>query len=317
MGMTARATTRWLGRPFTLLIALTLSGALALPGVARAAFPGRDGEIAFNYFSQRISPTNGDQQDQGLAAARIGRRSSDLRSCHATYAGEFGGSDSSSGDCSISYGKPAFSPDGSVIAFSTSAQIALMEPNGHNFRLLPRQTTADANPVFSPHGGRLLFEGGRSTGRSNLYVVNLDGSGLRQITERGASEPAWSSTGAITFVRDGQIYVTGGRRRLRRLTRLGGASPSWSPSGRSIAFIRNRDVYVMGADGSHLRRLTHHHVAEQSSVVFAPSGGRLAFGRYGINTSVEVIDLHGHRITAIDTPSDSFQSTALDWQPLH
>jgi TolB protein len=62
-----------------------------------------------------------------------------------------------------------------------------------------------------------------------VYVVNVDGSGLRQLT---------GSTGG----------------------KVNNGANSWSPDGRKISFISNRDgdyaVYTMNADGSGVRKLT-------------------------------------------------------------
>ena len=57
--------------------------------------------------------------------------------------------------------------------------------------------------------------------------------------------------------------MTADGKNQRRLTRdpASDGSPSWSPDGRRIAFLRRHngmaDVYVMRADGTHVRRLTH------------------------------------------------------------
>jgi TolB protein len=60
--------------------------------------------------------------------------------------------------------------------------------------------------------------------------------------------------------------------------------PAWSPNGRLIAFVSKRDgvshVYVMNADGTGVRRLTHSR-AEDDGPTWSPDGRRIAFAREG------------------------------------
>jgi TolB protein len=72
-------------------------------------------------------------------------------------------------------------------------------------------------------------------------VINLDGSGLRNLTRNPA--------------RDGH--------------------PVWSPDGRRIGFVsnrgNNRDIYVMNADGSRQRNLTRGVDQQAFAIAWSPA----------------------------------------------
>ena len=126
-----------------------------------------------------------------------------------------------------------------------------------------------SDPVWSPDGRKIAFV--RLSNRLGVYVVNADGSGMRNLTPKPVgtyAAPAWSPDGRkIAFVsdRDGnsEVYVMNangsGQRNLTRNPAFD-ADPAWSPDGRSIAFRSTRDgntdIYIMNADGSGQRNLT-------------------------------------------------------------
>ncbi len=134
------------------------------------------------------------------------------------------------------------------------------------------------------------------TGRivpASVYVVNVDGSGARTLTNRPLAfdaRPVWSPDGSrIAFE-----STVGGKRSiwlmqadgqgLRRLTDVAGSAsdsgPAWSPAGDRIAYSSDRDgnseVYVIGADGAGTRRLTENPAAD-GFPAWSPDGSRIAF----------------------------------------
>jgi Tol biopolymer transport system component len=171
----------------------------------------------------------------------------------------------------------AWSPDGSLIAFDADRGdyparqgIYVMSARGENLRRVTTLPAGDANdlaPRFSPDGTKLVFTRYRGTGgaeKAALFVVRLDGAGVRRLTSFAihAGDADWSPDGTrIVFeaypnlTAYGDVYVvgaTGGR--PANLTRnpvgqAGSADPVWSPDGRKILFLDNRRVNGVGRTG--------------------------------------------------------------------
>ncbi len=108
-----------------------------------------------------------------------------------------------------------------------------------------------SSPAISPDGGTILFSRGyvdlpRDQNRSNLWVINLAGDRLRQLTDGAWSDssPVWSPDGKrLAFLSDRsgstQLHVMwADTRESLQLTRLERApgSITWSPDGRQIAY---------------------------------------------------------------------------------
>jgi TolB protein len=199
---------------------------------------------------------------------------------------------------------PEWSPDGSRIAFDKTDS-ALSEPANGIFvmmadgsgltRLTRNRPGSDRAPTWSPDGTQIAFAAIRGD-ESDIYVVDADGSNLMQLTHDPATDadPDWSPGGAkITYAsirrksNHADIFVmnadgTNGVRLTRN--RASDINPAWSPDSSAIAFASDRhasfDLYLLGADGTNLRRITTTSDVYEREPTFSPNGHRLAFDRY-------------------------------------
>jgi TolB protein len=93
---------------------------------------------------------------------------------------------------------PTWSPDGSRIAFvrywqSDSSAIRVIDRDGRNQRTVLR--TIGLTPAWSPDGTMIAFAQAvpGTTSLTHIYVVNIDGTGLRQLTDGQCRDynPSW------------------------------------------------------------------------------------------------------------------------------
>jgi tRNA A-37 threonylcarbamoyl transferase component Bud32 len=122
----------------------------------------------------------------------------------------------------------SWAPGGRRIVFASSrtpSGLYIMDVLTGEFRHFAAAGEDAGDPAWSPDGRRIAFQS-RRDGNLEIYVINLDGTGLRRLTDHPAAD---------------------GR-------------PAWSPDGQWIAFESDRDgkldIYIMRADGSDVRRIT-------------------------------------------------------------
>ena len=99
----------------------------------------------------------------------------------------------------ISY-DPAWSPRGDLIAFTSTDpgndEIFVVDPEGNSNTL--RQLTHndfewDKHPTWSPDGTQIVWYSNRYSSRRQLWIMNLDGSGLRNLSNNEYEDwdPVW------------------------------------------------------------------------------------------------------------------------------
>jgi len=102
---------------------------------------------------------------------------------------------------------PAWSPDSSRIAFVSGRdgnnEIYIMNADGSNISRLTNHSSGDGTPKWSPDGSQIIFTTSRNdndpvgckmTCNYEIYIVNIDGTGLTRLTNNPASDssPSWS-----------------------------------------------------------------------------------------------------------------------------
>jgi Tol biopolymer transport system component len=199
-------------------------------------------------------------------------------------------------------GQPSWSPDGKQITFGrympgNEASIWIMNSDGSHLRRvtrnpLPKNDGCDGcagqgSSRFSPDGKRIVFTWVKGEQSSAIYVVGVNGKGLRQLTPftRAVADAIdWSPDGrAIVYSNHfGQpggvsanvftLKVDGsGRRRLTHDTggTINNGADSWSPDSTKIAYVSNRsgsyEIWTMNADGTGPTQLTKGPEAHQAA----------------------------------------------------
>ena len=151
-------------------------------------------------------------------------------------------------------GAPAFSPDGSQIAFHHSDAVGGIYVAGATGESVRRVTDRGFDPAWSPDGKRIAFsteevaDPSSRYGESALFVVDVAGGSPRKVVEGDAIQPSWSPSGQRL------VYWSnrGGQRDLFTVPAGGGTptqltndraidwSPVWSPDGRFVYFSSDR-----------------------------------------------------------------------------
>jgi Tol biopolymer transport system component len=115
-----------------------------------------------------------------------------------------------------------------------------------------------------------------------VYLVNVDGSGLRNLTREWGLDgtPVWSpDRRRFAFSNNRALYVMNADGAGKRRLTSGGVAPAWSPDGKKLVFTRprrslkNSELWIINADGSGRRKLA----GRGNGAVWSPDGRRLAF----------------------------------------
>ncbi len=249
---------------------------------------------------------------------------------------------------------PAFSPDGTKIAFVRCAcdnrrggtvhdasNLYVMSATGGPAKQLThegRALKALNRPSWSPDGKRILFDAIVNGGWPHVYAVPADGGKVVRITstkytdEAPALSPDGKELAVFRTIRSGPtwkmaLYVidlaTGHATRV-----TGGVvyddRARWSPDGTRLAVSRDagkylQNIWTVAPDGSALRQVTRGSGDDKQWPVWSPDGSRIAYiklPRSGSNYYVGTVATVRPDGTATATlPAPLALNEQPDWQP--
>ncbi len=244
---------------------------------------------------------------------------------------------------------PAFSPDGTRIAFRTGdpnqpggleTRINIIDVDGTGMEAYQPVKDGEASgesgpPVWSPDGSLIAFDtlGG-------IYVMRPDGTDVREVTHYEGPlacydlEPSWSPDGTqLVFAalcdggNDGVWSVNldgSGKTQILAAGDEGivdARQPAWSPNGSRIAFsgtIRKGDtftsfLYTMTAGGHDVTRLTDG-AGSFRNPSWSPDGALISY-THDSSTGVQIVLMNSDGSNPHRLSTDGIQACCLAWQP--
>jgi Tol biopolymer transport system component len=221
------------------------------------------------------------------------------------------------------------------------AQPAYVDGSGFHLILMPPDPTF-AHAVWGP-GDTIFFDSQRS-GVRHIYRMNLDGTGITQVTSGISSEEQTSvaangtkiafdeyidngSTSVDLGVHVANLDGSGSRAVTPPSTKAnnaGAGSAALSPDGRWVAFVRSPDwdhapasLYVVQSDGTGLRRLTDDS-AGVSAPRWSPDGKQILFTANHdsfVPAPLYVVEVAGGAARALPVMTDGSTAFEGSWSP--
>ena len=213
-------------------------------------------------------------------------------------------------------------------------QLFTVRPDGTGTRQVTHLTDSDAiGASWSPDGSRIVFARDYLFGsrKEHLDVVTIDADGrhLHAMGLKGLNGwPIWSPDGRRILFLHGPGFATvdaAGGPLSQVMFRGEVESPTLAPDGSRIAFWRHEhggaSLYVVGADGTGLKRVKAFSKGLADKIDWSPDGSRIAFStpdfdRPGLAANVYTVRPDGTGLIQLTHDRGGAIKNGLDsWSP--
>lgn len=218
---------------------------------------------------------------------------------------------------------PAVTPTAPSSAgdFSSHGLYAVDIDTGEPTLFLESEEVSFKNVTIAPDGDRVAFAAEDGDGRSQIFVINADGTDRRQLTHGspGAAAPAWSPDGGEIAFRgmdqDGtsDVYVaaagSGDTLQLTYESRDVDYALSWSPDGETIFYQITHPSVIRRVD---IKTGTTTTILEDAALPdVSPDGSRIAFNTWSFG-KVTLANIDGSDRMLIES---GFDTNSPKWSP--
>ena len=203
-------------------------------------------------------------------------------------------------------------------------QLAIMDSDGANHRILTSGGATALTPRFSPNYQSILYLS-YVDGNPRIYIYDIGTGRQRLVTQSSNATfaPRWSPDGQTILY----SMAVGGNTDVYKISANGGTpvrltnapgidvGGSFSPDGKQIVFESDRSgsqqIYTMNADGSNQKRISFGG-GRYATPEWSPRGDLIAFTKIAGNLRIGVMRPGGGSERLL---TDSWQDEAPTWAP--